>query len=88
MFRKIEKFQEAIVCYTEELKHGEKNVKTFNNRAYCFAKLKNFKEAINDYTSSIMIDPQNVHALHNRGICYERMGFFRNVTFHIHFSGN
>ena len=38
--RKMERFQNAIEDYANEMKYGTvNNVKALNNRAYCFAKL-------------------------------------------------
>lgn len=38
--RKLERFENAIDDYSNEIKYGPpSNIKAFNNRAYCFAKL-------------------------------------------------
>ena len=52
--RKMERFEQAIEDYTNELKYGQpNNLKAFNNRAYCFAKLGHYQEAIRDYSRVI-----------------------------------
>lgn len=38
--RKLEKFENAINDYSNEIQYGApNNVRAFNNRAYCYAKL-------------------------------------------------
>ena len=38
--RKLERFENAIEDYSNEIKFGpQNNIKAFNNRAYCYAKL-------------------------------------------------
>lgn len=80
VWRKLDRFENAIECYTRELVLSQPNPKTLNNRSYCYAKLGRFNEAIADYSQALLIDAKNIHALHNRGICYERVGLFRNVS--------
>lgn len=78
--RKQERYEEAIEDYSLELSYGpERNIKAFNNRAYCYAKLGMFEEAIEDYSQVIEIDSKNIHALHNRGISFERIGEYNAV---------
>lgn len=79
--RKQENYTEAIDDYTLELNYGpDKNIKAFNNRAYCFAKIGQFEDAIEDYTNVLEIDPNNIHALHNRGISFERISQYQQVS--------
>ena len=80
--RKQENFIEAIEDYTLELNYGpDKNIKAFNNRAYCYAKIGQFEQAIDDYSNVIEIDSKNIHALHNRGISFERIGEYKSVSY-------
>lgn len=52
--RKLERFQEAIEDYSNEIKYGiANNIKAYNNRAYCFAKISQYNEAIRDYSKVI-----------------------------------
>ena len=38
--RKLERFEQSIEDYSNEIKYGPaNNIKAFNNRAYCYAKL-------------------------------------------------
>ena len=47
----MERFQNAIQDYANEIKYGtSNNVKALNNRAYCYAKLGLYHDAINDYS--------------------------------------
>jgi len=74
VYRKMDRFENAIDDYTCEIEYGaSNNVKAFNNRAYCFAKLGHYDEAIADYSTVLKFDELNIHALHNRGISYERL---------------
>jgi len=50
VLRKVEKFEEAIHCYTKELELSGETCKCLNNRAYCYAKLGKCEEALKDYT--------------------------------------
>jgi len=53
VLRKIQKYDDAIHCYTREIQLSGANSKCLNNRAYCYAKLGKCKEAIKDYTKSL-----------------------------------
>jgi len=50
VLRKVQRFEDAIHCYTQEMKLAGESSKCMNNRAYCYAKLGYCKEAIADYT--------------------------------------
>lgn len=52
--RKLERYEQSIEDYSNEIKYGPpNNVKAFNNRAYCYAKLGQYQEAIRDYSRVI-----------------------------------
>ena len=77
----MKNYKEAIFCYTQEISNSEeKNVKNYNNRAFCLAKLDKFADAIQDYSKVIEIEPKNTHALHNRGICLQRVASYKRVS--------
>ena len=85
--RKLERFENAIKDYSNEIKFGMEqdskssmNIKAFNNRAYCLAKLSRYQAAIKEYSAVIKQDKKNIHALHNRGISFERLGKYKDAV--------
>lgn len=56
VLRKMEDYETAIYCYTQELQYSNDNFRTLNNRGYCLAKLGRFDEAIKDYSKAINLD--------------------------------
>jgi tetratricopeptide (TPR) repeat protein len=51
VWRKLERFEEAVADYTSSLAVEPGSVRTLNNRAYCAARLGRFAEAIQDYSA-------------------------------------
>lgn len=39
------------------MKLGSKNLKSLNNRAYCYAKIGEMDKALEDYDSALTLDP-------------------------------
>jgi tetratricopeptide (TPR) repeat protein len=71
--RKLERYEEAALAYTNELEL-RKSTKSLNNRAFCYSKIGKLAEAIRDYSEVIELDHKNIHGLHNRGLLYKKVG--------------
>ena len=46
----MEKYEEAIQAYTDEIELLPDNAKALNNRAFCLAKLDMYEQAVMDYS--------------------------------------
>jgi tetratricopeptide (TPR) repeat protein len=80
LWRKLEKYPEALEDYNVILSFYSDDIKALVNRAFCYAKLENYQNAINDYTLILQYEKNNTHSLYNRAISYDKIGKFNEVT--------
>lgn len=76
----MERFDEAIRAYSNEIGYDSASIKALNNRAFCYSKLGDQMSAVEDYNSVLELDPTNIHALHNKGILLQRVSKFEKVS--------
>lgn len=76
----MERFDEAIRAYSNEVSYAPDSIKALNNRAFCYSKLGDHLSAMSDYESVLGLDAANIHALHNKGILLQRMSKFEKVS--------
>ncbi|KAL5017285.1 hypothetical protein ScPMuIL_006874 [Solemya velum] len=69
-FMKAEKFSDALECYSQALKHDNKNAVYYCNRAASYSKLNKHQQAIDDCQKALTIDPLYSKAYGRMGIAY------------------
>ena len=70
VYRKMERFSEAIEYFSKEIELNSVGSKSYPYRAYCYVRIGLFHEAIQDYTMALKSDSKNLQYLHNRGVCF------------------
>ena len=75
----MDRLEEAIKAYTNELSFEPNSFKALNNRAFCYSKKGDFIKAVKDYEAVLKAEPKNLHALHNKGISLQRLAKFEEV---------
>ncbi|MGV0005256.1 MAG: tetratricopeptide repeat protein [Candidatus Porifericomitaceae bacterium WSBS_2022_MAG_OTU9] len=69
----MDKYEEAIVDYTEAIKLKPDNPAAYYNRASTKSNLGRHDEAIEDYTEAIKLKPDNPAAYYNRASTKSQM---------------
>jgi len=67
---KQEKFQEALVCYTQAIDIDDSNAVYFCNRAAAYSKLQQHEHALNDCSRAIELDPKYSKAYGRKGLAH------------------
>lgn len=67
---KQEKFQEALVCYTQAIDIDDSNAVYFCNRAAAYSKLLQHEHALNDCSRAIQLDPNYSKAYGRKGLAH------------------
>lgn len=70
MLFKLNKYEEAVNCYTKAIALRPNYINFYNNRGHIYAAMKKYKEAIDDFSTSISISTDNQDAYLNRCIAY------------------
>lgn len=71
---KQEKFEEALVAYTDAISLNNRNAVYFCNRAAAHSKLGNHEEAVDDCEAALDIDPTYSKAFGRMGLAYSALG--------------
>ena len=66
-YSKLEKYDEAIIHYTNAIQTNHLDDDFYNNRGIAYFRLQKYDEAIADYDKAIEINKHNIYAYHNRG---------------------
>ena len=80
LWRKLEKFNNAIDDYSVIVDFYPDNIKALINRAFCFAKVEDYANAVLDYSTVLKLEVSNTHALYNRAISYDKLGKINEVN--------
>ena len=71
--RRLNKLDEAILCYNQALELDEMYAEAFNNKGLCLLEQKKFNDAYILFEKAISIDFNYAHAHYNKGKCLRNL---------------
>ncbi|MDE6202675.1 MAG: tetratricopeptide repeat protein [Lachnospiraceae bacterium] len=74
VYRRLEKYEEAINAYTKAIELNPEYSAAYNSCGLTYNKLGRYAEAINDFTKAILINPKYATAYNNRGFAHKAIG--------------
>jgi serine/threonine-protein kinase len=69
-----DRFDDAILVYTEAVLFDPWLVTAFINRGYCYFRKRWYEHALADYNRALVLDPMHPEAYNNRGMVWKETG--------------
>ncbi len=79
VFNELEKYKEAVSCYSKAIEFGYELEKSYLGRARAWSFLKEKEKAIDDYTEAIKINADCLDARQSRGVLYNNRGEYEKA---------
>jgi predicted O-linked N-acetylglucosamine transferase (SPINDLY family) len=76
MYKELNRFDEALMCYEKSISINPSFVEAFNNKGNLLKEMNRFDEALMCYEKSISINPSFVEAFNNKGNLLKEMNRF------------
>jgi tetratricopeptide (TPR) repeat protein len=78
-YSRLEKYDEAILCYDEALKLSPNSAVVWYSKGYAYYKDRKYNEAIKCFDKAISIDPNYLKAWGNKGNIYSYLGLYKEA---------
>lgn len=79
IYRRMEKYEEAIEAYTKAIELDPNVSEAYNNRGATYYVMGEYEKAIEDYSQAIKNDPDFSQAYNNRGVVYYERGEYEKA---------